>query len=183
MGGPAVELADASTPHPNFTAPAVNGPTVLTFRLTVSDTRLAASADVEVTVLRPNDSPQCGLAQASPGLLWPPNHAMVPVGIVGVTDPDNDGVIVSIRRVTQDEPTNGLGDGDTSPDAVIQGDTVLLRAERSGRGNGRVYHIGFVAEDVYGASCEGTVAVKVPHNAKAFQSVIDGGPLYDATQP
>jgi hypothetical protein len=42
--------------------------------------------------------------------------------------------------VTQSEPLNGLGDGDTSPDAVLQGDSVLLRAERSGLGTGQRYN-------------------------------------------
>ena len=41
--------------------------------------------------------------------------------------------------VTQDEPVNGLGDGDTGPDAVTLSDGILLRAERSGTGDGRVY--------------------------------------------
>jgi hypothetical protein len=59
---------------------------------------------------------------------------------VRATDPDGDPVTVVIAGVTQDEPTNGLGDGDVSPDAVLSGgSTVQLRAERSGLGNGRVY--------------------------------------------
>ena len=45
-------------------------------------------------------------------------------------------VTITIDGVTQDEATNGLGDGDTPIDAVINADgTVLLRAERSGKGN------------------------------------------------
>lgn len=70
-----------------------------------------------------------------------PNHKLVPVGIVGVTDPDNDQVTLTVTGVTQNKPVNGLGDGDTSPDAVIQGSNVLLRAERAGNGNGRVYRV------------------------------------------
>ena len=42
---------------------------------------------------------------------------------------------------------NGLGDGDTCPDALLSGDTVLLRAERTGTGNGRVYRVTFSATD------------------------------------
>ena len=57
---------------------------------------------------------------------------MIMVNILRAQDPDNNATI-TITGVTQDEPTNGLGDGDTGPDAIINGNTVLLRAERSGR--------------------------------------------------
>ena len=50
-----------------------------------------------------------------------------------------------ITKVTSNQPVNGTGDGDTSPDARIEGSTVLLRAERRGQGNGRVYSICFTA--------------------------------------
>src|SRR5207253_2680124 len=103
VSGPAVTLNGAGTATPSFTAPLVSAPTALTFRLTVSDTQLSAGDEVTITVIRPNDPPQCGRAQASPGLLWPPNHGMVPVSIVGVTDPDNDAIAIAITAVTQDE--------------------------------------------------------------------------------
>ena len=38
-------------------------------------------------------------------------------------------------------------DGNTAPDAVIQDGAVSVRAERSGKGNGRVYQISFNADD------------------------------------
>ena len=62
--------------------------------------------------------------------------------VSGATDPDGDPVTHTITGVTQDEPLNGQGDGDTSPDARdVPGhaDQVNLRAERSGNGDGRVY--------------------------------------------
>jgi hypothetical protein len=107
----------------------------------------------------------CGLAQASPARLWPPNHKLASVAIVGITDPNNDQVMLTVTGVTQDEPVNGLGDGDTSPDAVVQsGSTVLLRVERADTGNGRVYQIAFRADDGSGGQCTGTVTVCVPHD-------------------
>ena len=74
------------------------------------------------------------------------------------------GAKVTITGVTQDEPTNGLGDGDTALDSIINADgTVLLRAERSGKGSGRVYTITIVAEDASGnLSAPKTLTVTVP---------------------
>jgi hypothetical protein len=69
-----------------------------------------------------------------------------------VTDPDGDPVAIAITEIAQDEPPDGLGDGDTCPDAVGVGTGIAaLRVERSGtqaaRGDGRVYHIRFTASD------------------------------------
>ena len=105
---------------------------------------------------------------------------MVPVTILAVTDPEPDRVTITILNVTQDEPLSGLGDGDTAPDAAIQGSTVLLRAERSGTGNGRVYHITFEADDGVGGRCTGYVTVRVPHDKRAGASCIDDGQVYSS---
>jgi chitinase len=105
---------------------------------------------------------------------------MVSVGITGVTDPNNNATI-SITGVTQDEPTNGLGDGDTPIDAIINANgTVLLRAERSGNGDGRIYRISFIASDLEG-SASGAVTVCVPHSVK--KPAIDNGQIYNSTLP
>jgi hypothetical protein len=129
-----------------------------------------------------NDPPACALAQASPDLLWPPNHKLLSVGIVGVADPNDDTVSLTVTGVRQDEPVKGLGNGDTSPDAVIQGDEVLLRAERAGNGNGRVYRVVFTADDGFGGYCTGSVRVCVPHDRRA-DSCVDNGQLYNSLQP
>ena len=187
ISGPAVALSDPESSNPTFTAPAVGpGGATLEFQLIVSSASIESEPDtVVVTVKNFNDPPACQLAQASPALLWPANHKLVPVGIVGVTDPNNGQVTIAITRVTQDEPLNGTGDGDTSPDAVIQGDNVLLRAERSGNGNGRVYRIYFTASDgqAVDRECNGSVTVGVPHSMKKGTTPIDNGQLYDSTKP
>jgi hypothetical protein len=60
-----------------------------------------------------------------------------------------------------------LGDGDTSPDWEITGDlTVDLRAERSGRGEGRIYTVNVSATDESGNIGTADVDVIVPHNKK-----------------
>lgn len=116
------------------------------------------------TLLCPNRQPLCSAATADPAELWPPSHSLVPIEIVGVTDPDGDPVTIVVTGVTQDEPLDGQGNGNTCPDAVIEGDRVSVRAERSGQGNDRVYVISFTATDEAGASCPGTVSVCVPHD-------------------
>jgi hypothetical protein len=112
-------------------------------------------------------------------VLWPPNHAFHTISIEGVVDPDGGDVDITITGVTSDEPVDAEGDGTTCPDAVIRGDgTVDLRAERSGKGNGRVYTIEFTATDDTGESCNGTVFVCVPHD----QRKKNGGCIRDEVQ-
>ena len=106
---------------------------------------------------------------------------MVPVSILGVTDPDGDPVSIRITGIMQDEATEGLGDGDTCPDGQgIDTSTAQLRAERSGAGNGRVYTIFFTAIDGRGGSTPGSVKASVPHDQA--HPAVDDGPLFDSTR-
>ncbi len=127
-----------------------------------------------------NTPPACSVATPSMPLIWPPNHTLVPIGVDGVSDHDGDDVTINIASIFQDEPTNGGGDGDTDIDGFGVGTTVAeVRAERSGGGNGRIYHIGFTATDTWGANCSGEITVAVPHNQK--RAPVDDGALYDST--
>ncbi|CUS31324.1 DUF7948 domain-containing protein [Candidatus Nitrospira nitrificans] len=182
-GGPSVALTGANTVNPTFTAPSVAaGGAFLTFQLVVHDGHVSSSADtVRIAVVNVNDPPVCSLAQASPSLLWPPNHAMAQVSIMGLTDPQNQTLTITYPNVTQDEPINGLGDGDTTPDAAVSGNDILLRAERSGSGNGRVYVVHFTATNSDGAHCSGSVKVAVPHNKK--DPAVEGSQLYNSFGP
>jgi len=166
----------------------------LLFQVHVDDGYGGTDTDeVSIIVQEAESPPVCTDAEPSVDYLWPPDHKLVPVRIEGVRDRSGDGdgdndddherderhrryrsksrghcgrgqVSITILGVTQDEPVNGLGDGDTGPDAVIQGETVLMRAERSKNGNGRVYHVQFMAEDEDGGTCFGEVSVCVPHD-------------------
>jgi hypothetical protein len=183
IGGPLVNLSDSAIADPTFTAPDVIAqPEVqLVFLLTVGDGLGGiAMDDVTITVRDTNAPPACDLARPSVAMLWPPNHKLVPITINGVTDPEIGTVTIRILGVTQDEPTNGLGDGDTPTDAVVQGGTVLLRAERAGGGNGRVYRITFEADDGVGGICTGSVTVCVPHDKRSGATCIDNGQSYDS---
>jgi hypothetical protein len=189
-GGPAVTLVygpgDPNGIMPTFLTPWVSADTQLKFKLTVTDNwGLSSSAYVTVTINNWNTPPDVTNAHADVPVLWPPDHKMIQVHILGVNDAQNNATI-TITKVTQDEPTNGLGDGDTTPDAFISAshDSVQLRAERSGKGDGRVYRITFTASDpetiALGNSPTATIKVMVPHDKKT-DIAIDSGGAYDST--
>jgi predicted extracellular nuclease len=130
-----------------------------------------------------NAPPVCSGASASVTSLWPANHRLVAASVLGVTDPEGDPLQIIIDAIYQDEPVNADDDGNTMPDAVIgSGNAFEVRAERSGEGDGRVYHVMFTALDATG-SCSGEVLIGVPLNQRRNGVAIDGGPLYDSTVP
>jgi len=100
--------------------------------------------------------------------LWPPNHKMhrvTPYDCLDVVDACDPDVRVWFTDATSNEVDNGLGDGDTEGDiGVVEADGVELRAERSGTGTGRVYTLGWQAEDAAGNAVAGTCDVVVPHD-------------------
>jgi cysteine-rich repeat protein len=130
----------------------------------------------------PNRPPVCDAAVATPDSLWPPNHKLVPVTVDGVVDPDGDPVLITVTGVAQDEPVEAQGDGSTCVDATGTGtDIVGLRSERSGQGDGRVYHVAFRADDPHGGVCFGEVTVCVRHDNGHGGACGDQGPLFDST--
>jgi hypothetical protein len=138
------------------------------------------SAGDVVIVGDDNLPPRCDLAFASPSILWPPNHDLVRIDIEGVVDPDGDPILIVILDVMQDEPV-GLddeGSGNTAPDARVS--PLGVRAERSGRSNGRVYTIVFEAQDDDGARCSEVVQVCVPHDQGNGNACIDDGAAFDS---
>jgi hypothetical protein len=183
--GPSVVLTGANSGTPTFMAPAVNscGFTLLKFRLTVNDGFGGSDTDEVIILVRNVGSPpDITHARPSECELWPPNHQLECITIQGIACQNSGGNInVVITGVKQDEPTNGLGDGDTAIDAIIKPNgKVLLRAERKGNGNGRVYTISFTASNNAG-SVSGKVKVGVP-KSKNGANAVDGGELYISTQ-
>lgn len=170
-------------------------------RITVNDGRLNSQPDyVSISIKNVNHAPVAdagndrtvaentqvrldgsgSYARAVPASVWPPNHKMTPIAIAGITDPNDDALTITITGVTQDEPVDGLGDGDTSPDAVVDGANVLLRLERAGNGNGRVYEIRFTADDGDGGACSGSVKVTVPYSRNQADPAVDDGQVYNS---
>ncbi|HSL32030.1 MAG TPA: hypothetical protein VK871_00195, partial [Candidatus Limnocylindrales bacterium] len=88
--------------------------------------------------------------------------------------------VTTVLGVTQDEPLNGRADGNTAIDAKpgAASDQVWLRAERSGRGDGRVYRISFGVSDGLGGECSGVVTVGVPHDRGKHKVPIDSGGVF-----
>ena len=163
-----------------FTYTANPGTTADTFTYTVSDGHGGTATGTVTLSIVANQPPVCAAAVAVPGQLWPPNHALVPIAIQGVTDPDGNPITLTITGIRQDEPTNTDGDGDTAVDGAGVGTSqASVRAERTGDrkrpGNGRVYHIRFTASDGL-ASCSGDVTVGVPHD-QGHGPAIDDGPI------
>jgi hypothetical protein len=129
---------------------------------------LTAPFHISFTLFKTNNPPDCSNAYALVSKLWPPNQRLVPVEIAGVTDSDGDPVTITVTGVTQDEPLK------TEADAVIANGSALVLAERSGKGNGRVYAVSFTASDDQGGSCDGSVVVCVPHDRGRDACVDDG---------
>jgi hypothetical protein len=123
----------------------------------------------------PNTAPDCSGVQPSPNRLWAPNHKFRPVSLAGATDPDGDAISYEIRSISQDEPV--LRGPDAKRDE--RSDQVWLRAERRGRGDGRVYRIEYLAWDGHGNACDGTATVVVPHD-RAHPATLDSGGSFDS---
>ena len=104
---------------------------------------------------------------ASRTTLLLPLHQLVPV-TVNYTATDACGPVTSTLSVTSDEPVTGHGQGLaglTSPDwQVIDANHVRLRAERSARGDGRVYTITIRSSDAAGGESTARVFVTVPRH-------------------
>jgi len=137
-----------------------------TFTLTVNDGHGGTSTDTVTATVRDTTAPAIASVAASPNLLSPPNHKMVPVTLtVSSADLVDPGPVCTIASVSSNEPIDGLGDGDTAPDwEVLTGLSLNLRAERAGNGTGRIYRIAVSCVDASGNAATATATVLVPRN-------------------
>ena len=102
--GPGVTISNPTAAGPVLTAPTVQGLTILTFQLTVSDGLVDSSASVNITVTKPNQPP----------VLSSIGNRTVTVGstlqfTVSASDPDDDPLIYSVAPL----PANAAFDAGT----------------------------------------------------------------------
>ncbi len=137
--------------------------------LTVTDDQGASDSCVATVTVVDVTPPTVTEVVASPDSLWAPNHKWVPVD-VGVTATDNCDAnpICEVVAVSSNEPVDGLGDGNTSPDWQVVGPlAVTLRAERSGPGDGRAYTISAACtDDAANQSPAAATTVTVAHDQR-----------------
>lgn len=89
---------------------------------------------------------------------------MVDVAVsYSAADNCNPGPVTCSLAVRSNEPVNGTGDGDTSPDwEIIDAHHVRLRAERAGSGGGRIYTVNITCTNESGNSATKAITVTVP---------------------
>ena len=144
---------------------------------------LGASVVRSVTV---EQAPQSctSVAVKSPREIWPPNHKMWSFNLSecavvqnpcgAPVDINAAGTITSIYS-DEVEDANGNGDGSTLQDIVVTGKSSFqLRAERQGKGNGRVYGVNFKVTDTSGAVQTATCKFVVPHDQSGRIATDDG---------
>ena len=179
-GGSTVTFDEAITVPADVTA--ADLPSDRVVRCTMRFTANGAGIGVESVTITVNQPPDCSGVSASPDSLTPPNHAFRTVTLAGATDPDGDPLTITIKAVTQDEPVNAPGDGNTTPDAQAgaTAETVQVRSERSASGDGRVYAIDFEVSDGRGGVCTGTSYVGVPKDQGGSPTPVDSGQRFDS---
>jgi hypothetical protein len=133
----------------------------------------------EPPIEEPIEEPPDISVTVSPDTLWPPNHKMVDItATVTVSDICDVAPSVVLTSVTCNEPDDAKGkpwdiqdstSGDGSTVSDIQGADIgtmdyefQLRAERAGKGDGRIYTIVYTVTDASGNSASASATVVVP---------------------
>ncbi len=115
-------------------------------------------------VVRDTTAPVIRSLTASPSVLWPPNHRLVPVTLTADVQDAVGATTTRIVAVASSEASEGKG-GQAEPDWQVTGNlTLLLRAERNGGGSGRLYRITVETRDAAGNVSTAAVFVLVPHD-------------------
>ena len=150
----------ATGPMPTVTLPLGTH----TITLTVEDESGETDSDTVMVTVEDTTGPTITSAAANPDHLWPPDHRFVSVTVaIAAVDNCDASPSCGIVSVASNEPVDGSGDGDSGPDWAILGSAALmLRAERSGVGTGRVYAVAASCIDDSLNGSQATATVTVP---------------------
>jgi len=158
---PGVTVAGVRSDGQALNAPYPVGTTTIIW--TATDAANNMSSAVQTIAVNDVEAPVITGVSATPSQLWPPNHKMANVAINYTATDNCGGPVTCTLSVSSNEPINGTGDGNTSPDwQVVDAHHVMLRAERSGNGIGRIYTIMITCSDNKGNTSTSTVTVTVP---------------------
>jgi len=121
--------------------------------------------------------------------IWPPNHkyvSLTPDMFLTMAEDACGNPIdldsVEVVQVRSDEPEDHKGDGRTIEDIVIDCDGgLMVRAERMGGGNGRVYAITYRVTGENGEFTDTEVMAVVPHDNGGGMVGDDGNAGYTLT--
>jgi hypothetical protein len=99
--------------------------------------------------------------------LWPANHKMIPIQVTLESDGTGSEIeSIVLTSITSNEEDNGTGDGNTTNDIQdaefgTYDTSFSLRAERSGKGSGRIYTITYTITDIAGNMAASSAQVVV----------------------
>jgi hypothetical protein len=155
-----------------------------------ADDGTASEGSGAVVVRTANDTALCA-ADAGPGApvltpravvqLWPPNHKFHTIRVedcFSVTGSCQAGLKAEFVWASSDEPVDSIGDGHHAPDIQVSScGELMLRAERQGPKDGRVYKLGVRAVDALGNVAEGVCNVIVDHDQRGVVGA-DSGEAY-----
>lgn len=166
-----VSAVDACDDNPTISDDAplffMLGPTAVEF--TATDAHGNAAACQAVVSVVDTTPPEISVT-LDETVLWPPNHKLVGIdATVEVSDICDQSLTFVLTAITSSEPDDATGSGDGSTVNDIQGavlgtpdTTFLLRAERGGTGEGRIYTVTYTAMDGSGNTTSASVEVLVP---------------------
>jgi 6-phosphogluconolactonase (cycloisomerase 2 family) len=145
------------------------GPHALVLRVEDEDGLIATERFV-VNVA--DTTPPEASASTTPAVLWPPDHSLVPIRVgLETRDACASEVTTRLTGAASSEPDDAPGSGDGGTGGDIRGVEIgrddrdlLLRAERSAAGTGRIYTLTYAVSDPAGNSRTVTIEVRVPHD-------------------
>jgi hypothetical protein len=150
----------------NVTQP-IGGP--VEYQLSVLDQFLDISVDSTHVKVQDTTPPTLTLS-AAPSCLWPPDHSLVLYEIgaglnATAQDTCDPSPTVRIVDVQSNQPANGGGSGNTSPDVFFKDDAFCVRSEREGTvATPREYTVTVQAKDFSGNTTTKTTIITVGHD-------------------